>query len=368
MEGPRPVKKEELADLINLINYVFRTSSGKMPDMQICFPLFLSEKNLEHLLIMADNGQPVSHTGLWLNDFQYFSQTMKVGYLGSVCTEPNYRGMGLATTLMEAVLNHLEENGVDLLLVSGGRGLYQQAGCLKEGSVNWYSIPKQAPDCRFDITINPPVALMNELWIKEPLHSKRSLSNFEALVEAAALARCIDRESKVYLAGTMDTPLAYIQAVHGHDGSVFIYEWAGERTVLIEIAAFIASLPNSKEVRWPIPSWEKALLSLMPKIKGIAKDTEKLSGTYKIVRFASFIDKISNYLSERYGLSPIKGCDQEEFQALYYEDEALKLKPKDMQKMLLSGVLPANIPPKMKEAFLQALPLPLPWPIGFDFI
>lgn len=368
MEGPRPVKKEEFEDLINLINYVFRTSSGKKPDMEICFPLFLSEKNLDHLLIMADKGQPVSHAGLWLNDFHYFGQTMKVGYLGSVCTEPNYRGMGLATTLMGAVLNHLEENGVDLLLVSGGRGLYQQAGCLKEGSVNWYSIPKQSPNCCFDITINPPVALMNELWIKEPLHTKRSLSNFEALVEAAALARCIDRESKVYLAGTRDTPLAYIQAVHGQDGSVFLYEWAGERTVLIEIAAFIAGLPNSKEVRWPIPAWEKTLLSLMPKINGIAKGTEKLSGTYKIVRFASFIDKASSYLSERYGLSPLTGYDQEEFQILLYEDETLKLKPNKMQQMLLSGVWPSNIPPKMKEAFLKTLPLPLPWPIGFDFI
>jgi len=367
VEGPRPIKKEEFSDLLNLINYVFRTSSGKEPDMQNCFPLFLSEKNLANLLIMADGGKPVSHAGLWFNDVQYLGQTMKVGYLGSVCTDPDYRGKGLATKLMRAVLNHLEENGADLLLVSGGRGLYQQAGCIKAGCVSWYTIPKE-PVTHFNISTNPPVSFLNELWIKEPLHSKRSLPNFEALVEAAALARCINCESKVYLATINNTPLAYIQAVQTKDGSVFLYEWAGERTVLIEIAAFIASLPGSCEVRWPIPSWEKTLLGLIPKINGVKVSADTLSGTYKIIRFAPFIDKISSYLQERYGFSRLKGLHQEQFQVLYYEDEFLKLKPKEMQQMLLSGILPANIPAKMRGVFEKALPLPLPWPIGFDFI
>ena len=55
---------------------------------------------------------------------------MKVGYLG-LFTEPNYRGW-IGNNPYGTVLNHLEENGVDLLLVSGGRG-FTASGFLKEG-------------------------------------------------------------------------------------------------------------------------------------------------------------------------------------------------------------------------------------------
>lgn len=368
MEGPRAVKKDELQDLIDLVNYVFRTSSSKEPDMHICFPLFLSEKNLDNLLVMVDDNKPVSHMGLWINDFSYFGEPLKIGSLGSVCTDPNYRGQGLATQLMDEVLKHLEDQGVDLLLVSGGRGLYQRAGCQKAGQITWHNIPKNSLTTDFEVVVNPPIELMSELWLKEPLHSQRDPETFKTLVDAYALARCINCGSTVYLAKVNDTPLAYLQAVENKDGSVFLYEWAGERSILVELAMHIANLPETKELRWPIPSWENVLLEFLSQIQAPQTGTDSLSGTYKIVRFASFIEKIGNYLRLRFGAKDIKGFDEGDLQVLRLEDEEIKLDRFAMNELLLSGVLPENLPPKMKKLLQKATPLPLPWPIGFDYI
>ena len=158
MEGPRAARKEELQDLIDLINYVFRVSASKEPDMHICFPLFISENNLDNLLVYADRktGKPISHLGLWINDFSYFGESMKIGYIGSVCTHPDYRGQGLASKLLDVAFQQLEQNGVDLLLVSGSRSLYVRAGCRVVGVVNWYTIPKKEQDVWFDVTVDPP--------------------------------------------------------------------------------------------------------------------------------------------------------------------------------------------------------------------
>lgn len=370
MEGPRAVRKEELQDLTELINYVFRSSSGKEPDMHICFPIFISDKNLDNLLVMVDeeSGKPVSHMGLWINEFSYFGQPMKVGSLGSVCTDPNFRGQGLATKLMEAVFNRLEAEGVDLLLVSGGRGLYQRAGCTEVGDVKWYALPQQPLNLDFEVVVDPDVSLMNELWIREPLHSKRGLKNFETLVDAKALARCINCQSTVYMARLGNSPLAYVQAITSADKTVYIYEWAGDRTSLVQLALYIANLPDVNSVQWPIPSWEKTLLALIEHSNASLAKTTELSGTYKIVRFAPFVDKVSNYLSELYGIDKIIGFDEGDTQVLQFGDEEIKLDHKSMHLMLLKGTLPDNLPPKMKELFSMALPLPLPWPIGFDYI
>ena len=51
-----------------------------------------------------------------------------VGSLGSVCTHPDYRGRGLAGSLLAHVENELRAQGVDLLYVSGGRSLYLRGG------------------------------------------------------------------------------------------------------------------------------------------------------------------------------------------------------------------------------------------------
>lgn len=369
MEGPRAARKEELQDLIDLINYVFRVSASKEPDMHICFPLFISENNLDNLLVYADRktGKPISHLGLWINDFSYFGESLKIGYIGSVCTHPDYRGQGLASKLLDVAFQQLEQNGVDLLLVSGSRSLYVRAGCRVVGVVNWYTIPKKEQDVWFDVTVDPPVEPLNELWMKEPLRTKRGLKNFEALVEAGALPRCMGSKSKVYLASIGGVPLAYVQAVHNKDGSVYIYEWAGDRSVIVDLVRFMAN-STENDTSWPVPSWETALLEFLSKMEAPVTKTGALSGTYKIIRFASFIEKVGRYLAEAFGGSPLTGFDQDGMQVLVYEDEKLALPPDEMLNLLFSGKLPDAVPPKMQALFEKALPLPLPWPIGFDFI
>ena len=81
-------------------------------------------------------------------------------------------------------------------------------------------------------------------------------------MEAAALARCIDRESSLLSLVTMRHPLPRYQAVHGHMARFYL-RMGGERTVLIEIAALYSQFTNSREVRC-LFLLGKSVLSLMP--------------------------------------------------------------------------------------------------------
>lgn len=51
MEGPRAVKVEELGKTIELINKVFRESSGLAPTMQYEFPTLLSKENCDNIRV-----------------------------------------------------------------------------------------------------------------------------------------------------------------------------------------------------------------------------------------------------------------------------------------------------------------------------
>ena len=62
MEGPRPLRAEELPSLVRLLNRTFRPkSSGNMGDE---YPHLLNEANLGRLIVISDGGEIVSHVGM----------------------------------------------------------------------------------------------------------------------------------------------------------------------------------------------------------------------------------------------------------------------------------------------------------------
>ncbi|HEX29105.1 TPA: GNAT family N-acetyltransferase, partial [Candidatus Poribacteria bacterium] len=99
IEGPRAARKDELEAVIALSNSVFR--SRREGDMGREFPTLFCEENCENLRIFLDDGKPVSLIGFTVRDIFIMGASIRVCNVGSVCTDPNYRGQGLATRLLE---------------------------------------------------------------------------------------------------------------------------------------------------------------------------------------------------------------------------------------------------------------------------
>jgi GNAT superfamily N-acetyltransferase len=135
MEGPRTARADELDEVLDLVNYVFRTSQGREPDMGRLFPWLFGPASAALHHIVTEDGRVVSHFGVIVRDIHLLGATTRVGSLGSVCTHPDYQGRGIATRLLGHVENFIADQGGTFTFISGGRGLYRRSGAVDMGGV-----------------------------------------------------------------------------------------------------------------------------------------------------------------------------------------------------------------------------------------
>jgi len=132
MDGPRAVKPEELPSLGKLVDTVFRL--GREGTMFWQFSQLLNEDNAKNLFVFVEDGKVVSHFGMTERWASIEGWAARVACVGSVATYEEYRGKGLATKLFEKCKRKAMVDGVDFMLISGGRGLYRRAGAVDYGT------------------------------------------------------------------------------------------------------------------------------------------------------------------------------------------------------------------------------------------
>jgi len=77
--------------------------------------------------VIARDGRLVSHIRIKYNALSLYGCRVKIASAGGVCTHPDYRGQGLASTLLDHCIKESTRAGATLFLISGDRGLYYRA-------------------------------------------------------------------------------------------------------------------------------------------------------------------------------------------------------------------------------------------------
>jgi hypothetical protein len=85
--------------------------------------------------IIAVDGKPVSHIRIIYNHLSIYGARIKTASLGGVCTDPEFRGRGIATRLLDSCIDEATRAGAKLLIISGDRGLYLRAQAAIAGPV-----------------------------------------------------------------------------------------------------------------------------------------------------------------------------------------------------------------------------------------
>jgi GNAT superfamily N-acetyltransferase len=85
--------------------------------------------------IIAVDGKPVSHIRIIYNHLSIYGVRIKTASLGGVCTDPEFRGRGIATRLLDYCIDEATRAGAKLLIISGDRGLYLRAQAALAGPV-----------------------------------------------------------------------------------------------------------------------------------------------------------------------------------------------------------------------------------------
>jgi len=131
MEGPRVVRHEEKDSLARLVDTIFM--DGQPGRMSQCFPAYFAEENRENHFVYAQGDKILSHVGMLYRWACLAGCTVRVACIGAVGTLEAYRGQGMATALFEIACQKAFKDGVDFMMISGNRGLYQRAGAAEVG-------------------------------------------------------------------------------------------------------------------------------------------------------------------------------------------------------------------------------------------
>ncbi len=189
LSGPRGLRKNELDSATRLADKVFRAGGGTPMGKE--FPLLFNRDNADHLRVFADKGRIVSLVGMFVRPAWLLGTRHVCCCIGAVCTDPEYRGKGLATRLLEDARKKALAEGVDTFLISGGRGLYLRLDYVDVGAYFTCVAPKDKLPGVGAYALQPwkpeDLPALTRLHAAEPVRFERTPEEFLAVLETGVV-------------------------------------------------------------------------------------------------------------------------------------------------------------------------------------
>jgi len=140
MTGPVRLTEKDRDSLLQVVNSVFRDPKKPSSRMEDEYVNLFHPDNLHNFLAILDGNRIVADVGVIYESLFINGAKLKTAEIGSVATLPEYRGKGLATQLVETAFKNAREENADIMLISGGRNLYQRIGCAPCGKYQEWTV------------------------------------------------------------------------------------------------------------------------------------------------------------------------------------------------------------------------------------
>ena len=368
----RTALPDEVRQIVDLANYVFRTSKNLEPSMGRQFPTLLSPENASNLYVAVDNGKIVSHIGIYKNDAIIFGHRVSMASMGSVCTHPDYRGQGLATKLLYFVFENLEKQGIALLKISGNRGLYKTNGCVQIESISSYTFDGEScfdnaksrarEEYKYGYIDDPQAAsILANIYHREPVRYERAKWQFPVLFHAMPTVHppAGRKHTAVVAYHTSSTGngIAYIIGYERTPGVYAIIEHAGERSAIPGMIEYLIKQQNMKQVEFDYPTYDAALTELFDSMAFTKEKTDLSSMTVKIINKQVLWNQILPIIQERW---PDRNCpkslDDLQKVADQHGESLIKFLFGDYQRPCYGG------------PWDEVFPIELPWANGLSYV
>lgn len=362
-----PCRPTELPQLQELANRVFRPEGG---DMAREYPLLLSPENAEHLRVARVDGRIVAHAGLCLREVSLMGARVRVVSVGAVCTDPAYRGHGLASLLMEDASAHARKCGVGLMLISGGRGLYRRLGYVRAGSFPCWRVPAAPPAAQTGLELRrggpDDLPALARLYQAEPVRFCRPRRDWESVLGAGML---MNQPAELWLALRNGSAVAYaaVQRPRGAEAPVRVFEAAGDRSALPALAGAAAHSAGSASAEVVLGGAHAA-----DRPAGMDRTEIPFPGTVGVTDPGLVLSAVAFLLRERAG-ETVHLLPEGRGAVLRAGGESVRLAGMDALTLLLFGAITedaARLPPLpigAQAALDNVLPLPLPW-YGYNYV
>lgn len=372
MAEPRPVELKEIEHLAELIGTIFglddRYSTEYMAS-KIGRPA-----DRRDTLVVVEDGKVVSQIRTAYSRVSVHGCEFTVASIGTVLTDPEYRGRGHAGAILHASLRRMEEKGAKVLIVSGDRTLYRRAHCVP-------AVRKLvATVARGDLGESPPeisaVRVGPDDWPRlAPLHQAESVRFSRPVDFLPKRPFWWDCDSpEIWLVEREGRPVAYLAMTREWRQepaveSRHLWEYAGARSGILAALPAIFQQSEVEEIHLNILGHDREMQYLLGQ-RGIALEKGVLSGTHRLIDLPGLMRKLRPYLRERLERSDLRKLSfdqQAERCSFVYGDERLECSLGEATALVLGGPSAPKVSGDLGRVLPQALPVPFPMP-GFDYV
>lgn len=262
----RVAHADDMKEIGRLSDAVFRAKrGGHMADE---FPHLYDPANASHWYVAFDGSQAVSIVGAMNWPAVISGAATRAASVGSVATNPRYRGQGLASRLLALAEEHLVAEGVRIMLISGDLPLYLRFGARAIGRVDWYRLDSRTPSYRYHVRPIDPYD--DAPWVARLNQSRgtrfgRSLSQLRALLVSQPMTQ-VEQGTKVALmVMRKGQPVAYVVLNHRPfqgRGASRVSEWGGDPTAMLEALETVPDWPE-KGIEVPVLAEDGPLLGAL---------------------------------------------------------------------------------------------------------
>lgn len=370
IDGPRGAKPEELDEIGILAGKVFNWQ------MRENFPTLFCYDNLDNLRIIKTDNKVVSLIGVVVRDMIINGCRISVGNVGSVCTDDKYRNRGYAWMIFEDMMQKLRADGVDMLLVSGYRSLYEKHGCTHVGNVRRYNLEGSLNFPETKIKIKPfnvsDLPRWSEIYRCEPVRFHRPYNDFYKLTTQAIKYR---ENRSLYSIYQEDQILAYVVVDKGKS-EISFNEYAGSRRAVFESIKLLKENFNVNKVNISVPVHDVELGYMLDSL-GVKSNYTSTGGTVSILNFESLCQKLTPLFEEILGSDIIKRlrfCEKEGSHIISLGNEEAEINDlHDLARLIFGKPLDKNISVELalkgelKHILESIFPIPRP-EYGLNYI
>ncbi|MDQ3702078.1 MAG: GNAT family N-acetyltransferase, partial [Chloroflexota bacterium] len=344
-DGPRALRAGEWDQLDRVVSTVFR------PEMFHDYPQLFNEDNRDNLRVVAEDGNVVCHVGMTERRASLAGCGIDVACIGAVSTLDEYRGRGFASQAFQDACTKAAGDGIDVMLISGGRGLYTRVGCREVGRDAVFTITRDAISSFKDVSDKDvsnraiPNAEGAERYVLAQV-SAQQIDGLRALYqrEAVRFLRPLEDWEMAFDCGiVMNTAsdfwglsaggalLAYI-VVHQPDKvrqrgpdaptTLRVVEFAGERTAVVAALPRLLEHYGTDRLTIHVQGTDPALHAYLAGgvtpgkpasgASGLTPQPASASGTLRVINFPQLMERCRPLLAERLGT---KGAAELAFEA-----------------------------------------------------
>ncbi|MEK7396810.1 MAG: GNAT family N-acetyltransferase [Candidatus Poribacteria bacterium] len=381
-DGPRiPYEHEEEA-IGELCRSIFFSNSPNFQTAARTWPMGLRAEAMKNSFVIFDKGCPVSLIERLERDIAFQGHKLRLGYIGSVCTNSEYRKLGMASTVLSATMKRFHENNVDFVCISGNREMYKRAGSRFVGGLDRLIIKKEGV-ANLQTGTGVRIATIDDALIlahlneQEPLHSVRPINDYEIVIN---YGHCVGKPVEFIIASIGEVPTAYVLVTKLIENNNRKYrrvmEYAGDRfSISTALARLAINLPDDGEIEVDVQEKDNLIKILLASYGADYNPTTR-PGTNCVLDFVRTMTKLkpffAGYLPEDFVNSMQFSAGNERYSA-WCPDGSLSIEGMTDMVWTLLGPPPGEkvtnikVEGKMQDLIDICLPIPLP-PLEMNMI